>query len=112
MFHDLTLLRLFGKEQNYNAGCPKHCRIRTKGTGQIQGAKPGRSDLGLSLAGLHPSNEGLFIARERAAGGQPERACFRFYFSASIRRGEIESTPRPTRKRIFERITTIADDAC
>ena len=68
MFHDLTLLRLFGKEQNYNAGCPKHCRIRTKGTGQIQGGKPGRSDLGLSLAGLHPSNEGLFIARERAAG--------------------------------------------
>jgi hypothetical protein len=33
-------------------------------------------------------------------------------FSASIRRGEIESTPRPTRKRTFERITTIADDAC
>jgi hypothetical protein len=73
MFHDLTLLRLFGKEQNYNAGCPKHCRIRTNGTGQIQGGKPGRSDLGLSLANLHPSNEGLFIARERAAGGRSIR---------------------------------------
>ena len=59
----ILILCLFGKEQNYNAGCPKHCRIRTKGTGQIQGGKPGRSDLGLSLAGLHPSNE-AFLSQE------------------------------------------------
>jgi hypothetical protein len=26
--------------------------------------------------------------------------------------GELELTPRPKPKRVFERITTIADDAC